>query len=81
MTNTIFTASFGFVPIHCFNGANEKELILLRTTQWIKWKTAHFAVKALTDGTAAGQIWKTLRLTDLGREAGNRKEGREGHFR
>lgn len=75
MTSTIFTSSFGFVPIRCFNGANEKELILLRTTQWIKWKTAHLAGKALTDGAAAGQIWKTLHLLGLGREGRRERRG------
>lgn len=57
MTNPIFTSSFTFVLTWHLNAANEQELILLRTTQFLKRKTAHLAGNALTEGRAAGETW------------------------
>lgn len=54
MTGPIFTSSFTFVLTWHLNAANEQELILLRTTQFLKRKTAHLAGNALTEGRAAG---------------------------
>lgn len=57
MTSPIFTSSFTFVLTWRLNAANERELILLRTTQFLKRKTAHLAGNALTEGRAAGHTW------------------------
>lgn len=54
MTSPIFTSSFTFVLTWRLNAANEQELILLRSTQFLKRKTAHLAGNALTEGRAAG---------------------------
>lgn len=54
MTGPIFTSSFTFVLTWHLNASNEQELILLRTTQFLKRKTAHLAGNALTEGRAAG---------------------------
>lgn len=76
MTSTIFTTWLGFVLIHFFNAADEKELILLRTTQWIKWKTAHLAGESLTDGIAAGQIGCTYISWIWGKVVRGRRGGK-----
>lgn len=83
MTSPIFTSSFTFVLTWRLNAANERELILLRTTPFPKRKTAHLAGNALTEGRAAGHTW-TLCLLDLGAEGEwwtQRKEGTKQSFR
>lgn len=82
MTSPVFTSSFTFVLTWRLSAASERELILLRTSQFLKRKTAHLAGNALTEGRAAGHT-RTLCLLDLGAEGEwwiRREEGPGGHF-